>query len=101
MTLQDPGRPPISVTCEPSEAGWRCEVRVGDDPGSTEHAVSVDRAALARLAPRAASPEELLVASFRFLLAREPREAIMRAFELPLISRFYADYGTEMRRRLG
>jgi hypothetical protein len=101
MNLQDPGEPPISVTCEPSEEGWHCDVRVGDDAASTEHRVSVDRAALAGLAPGATSPEELVVASFRFLLEREPREAIMRAFELPIISRFFADYGAEISRRLG
>ena len=38
---------------------------------------------LARYAPDA-TPEELLDASFRFLLEREPKEAILGRFELPI-----------------
>lgn len=87
------------VACEPADAGWRCTVRIGDDPGATEHDVTVDRAALEDLAP-GASPEDLVRASFEFLLEREPREAIMRSFELPIITRFFGDYRDEVRRRL-
>jgi hypothetical protein len=100
VTLQEAGGPLVDVTCQPSGEGWRCTVRVGDDTASTEHVVTVDSTALARLAPGASSPEELVAASFRFLLEREPREAIMRAFELPIISRYLADYEAEVARRL-
>ncbi|HUF07667.1 MAG TPA: hypothetical protein VMP86_09865 [Candidatus Binatia bacterium] len=93
-----PGPEPL-VRCEPSEGGWRCSVTVGDDPGATSHDVSVDRDTLDDLAP-GATPEELVRASFAFLLEREPREAIMRSFELPIIGRFFADYRDEVRRRL-
>ena len=89
-----------TVSCDPHEAGWHCSVRVGDGPGATEHAVSVDRATLDDLAP-GGSPEDLVRASFEFLLEREPRESIMRSFELPIIGRFFADYPDEIRRRLG
>lgn len=99
-TLHDASSPPLSVECEPTEEGWACRVVVGDDPGATEHSVRVDRDALAGIAPTGTTPEELLVASFRFLLEREPRESIMRSFELPIISRFFADYETEVARRL-
>jgi len=46
---------------------------------------------MARYAPDA-TPEELLDASFRFLLEREPKEAILGRFELPIIERYFADY---------
>lgn len=88
------------VRCEPADEGcWHCTVTVGDDPGATTHEVTVDRETLADLAP-AATPEELVRASFAFLLEREPRESIMRRFELPIIGRFFADYPDEIRRRL-
>ena len=99
-TLRDDGSPPLVVGCDASDAGWSCSVRIGYDPGATEHAVTVDRDTLAGLAPAGATPEELLVASFRFLLEREPRESIMRSFELPIIGRFFGDYETEVARRL-
>ena len=50
--------------------------------------------------PPGATPEELVRVSFEFLLEREPREAIMRQFELPIIGRFFGDYRDEMERRL-
>jgi hypothetical protein len=46
------------------------------------------------------SPEELVRISFEFLLEREPRQSIMRSFELPIIGRFFGDYRDEMERRL-
>ena len=87
------------MDCEATAIGWQCRVSVGDDPAATRHEVSVDRPTLDDLAP-GASPEELVRASFAFLLEREPRESIMRSFELPIIGRFFGDYPDEMRRRL-
>ena len=92
--------PELAVSCQPNDAGWHCRVGVGDDPAATSHDVMVDRATLDDLAP-GASPEELVRASFEFLLEREPRESIMRSFELPIIGRFFGDYPDEIRRRLG
>ena len=94
------GESEISVGCLPEPDGWRCTVRVGDDAGATEHEVRVDREALVHLASEGTEPEDLVRASFEFLLDHEPRSAIMRRFELPIISRFFADYEGEIRRRL-
>jgi hypothetical protein len=89
----------VSVRCDPAADGWHCVVTVGDDPAATEHRVSVDRDTLQRLGD-GATPEELVRASFGFLLEREPRESIMRAFDLSLIARFFGDYEDEIRRRM-
>lgn len=90
----------VNVTCDPRERGWTCRVRVGDDPGATEHLVEVDRETMSDLAP-AAAPDDLVRESFAFLLDHEPRESIMRSFELPIIGRFFADYADAMRSRFG
>jgi hypothetical protein len=87
------------VSCRPAEAGWHCTVTLGDDASATTHEVSVDRDVLEDIAP-GATPEELVRVSFEFLLEREPRESIMRRFELPIIGRFFGDYRDEMLRRL-
>ena len=87
------------VSCRPAESGWHCTVTLGDDAGATIHEVTVDREVLEDLAP-GATPEEVVRVSFEFLLEREPREAIMRRFELPIIGRFFGDYRDEMLRRL-
>ena len=88
-----------TVRCEPTDGGWQCSVTVGDDAAATVHDVSVDRGTLDDLAP-GMEPEELVRISFEFLLEREPRESIMRSFELPIIGRFFGDYRNEMERRL-
>ena len=88
------------VACQPNDAGWHCTVTLGDDAAATTHEVSLDRDTLDDLAP-GTPPEDLVRASFEFLLEREPREAIMRSFELPIIGRFFGDYRDEIARRLG
>jgi hypothetical protein len=75
-------------------------VTVGEDASATTHDVTVDTATLADLAP-GASAEELVAASFAFLLEREPRESIMRRFDLPIIARYFPEYPAEIRRRVG
>jgi hypothetical protein len=57
----------------------------------TSHVVTVWPSDVDRYAP-GATPEALLEASFEFLLAREPKEAIMPRFELPLIERYFPEY---------
>jgi hypothetical protein len=90
----------ISVACQPFAGGWQCRVQVGTDATATRHDVSVSQEDVRRLAP-ASTPDELVRQSFQFLLEREPRGSIMRRFELPIISRFFAEYEEEMQRRFG
>jgi hypothetical protein len=82
----------IAVDCEPAAGGWSCTVRVSDGASATEHAVRVASSDLARLAPGANDPTELVRRSFEFLLEREPKGSILRSFELPLIGRYFPDY---------
>ncbi len=89
---------PFEVTCRLTPEGFACEVMVGTDPAATRHTVLVSQADLARLAPGHYDPEELVAASFAFLLAREPRESILRQFELPVIERYFPGYETQIRR---
>jgi hypothetical protein len=90
----------ISALCRPTADGFACEVVVGGDAGATRHSVSVSHAELARLAPGHYDPEDLVLASFRFLLAREPREAILSRFDLTVIERYFPGYEAQMRARM-
>ncbi len=99
-TLHDAGNPALRVECDATADGWSCRVVVGDDEAATEHAVHVDRETHEAIAPAGTPPEELVLASFRFLLDRESRDSIMRSFDLPIIGRFFGDYEAEIRRRL-
>jgi hypothetical protein len=92
---------PVRVTCEPGDGGWRCRVTVGDDPGATTHDVRVAADDLAELGASGVSPESLVEASFAFLLERERRETILRAFALPEIGRYFPEYPRVIGERLG
>ena len=87
----------VDVRCEPSGGGWTCRVTVGGPGAPTTHVVSVSNADLARLAPGAPDPGDLVRRSFVFLLACEPRESILGRFDLPLIGRYFPEYEREIR----
>ena len=89
----------IDVSCDRTGDGWRCRVTVGDDPSATRHEVAVSTDDLERLAP-GTDVKRLVEASFAFLLEREPRESILRQFELPVIGRYFPEYDEEIGRRL-
>ncbi len=66
------------------------------DGTSTSHQVTVWPSDVQRYAPDATA-EELLEASFAFLLEREPKESILARFELPVIERYFPDYPMAVR----
>lgn len=88
------------ITSTPTEEGWSCDATVRDGGETQHHRVRVSRAELARLAPGAADPEDLVRASFGFLLEREPKESILGAFDLSVIGRYFAGYEREIVRRI-
>ena len=71
-----------------------------DDGSSSSHDVTVWPSDVERYAPDS-TPEELLRASFEFLLQREPKETILARFELPVIERYFAEYPAAIRSMLG
>jgi hypothetical protein len=59
---------------------------------TTHHKVKVTAADVERFTGGRATAEQLLLASFAFLLEREPNTSILGEFELPLISRYFPEY---------
>jgi len=57
----------------------------------------VKRRDLARLAPAATEPDDLVRRSFDFLLAREPKESILRSFDLTAIARYFPEWERPIR----
>lgn len=104
MTTPNATRWPILVNCDRRGDGYRCSVQIGDDPAATHHEVAFTQAEMDRLAPEGTKPEELARAAFRFLIGQEPREAILRDFELQVIGRYFpaweeaiaADFGRDL-----
>ena len=75
------------------------DVTVEEGTSSTHHEVTVWPSDVERYAP-GATPEALLDASFRFLLEREPKESILRRFELPVIERYFREYAAQIASRV-
>jgi len=76
---------------------YRVEVKEGD--ARTVHDVTVLSGELEAYG-HGHGPQALLEESFRFLLEREPKEAILPRFELPVIARYFPDYPAEITRRM-
>lgn len=79
--------------------GSKYKVTVEEGGSRTEHEVTATPAVVEQYAPGAA-PERLVEASFDFLLEREPKEAILRRFDLPVIERYFPDYPRSIRKRI-
>ena len=80
------------------ESGSLFRVVVSDERGSSTHMVTVMPSDVERYAP-GGTPEELLEIAFAFLLEREPKEAILGRFELPVIERYFPEFAGVIRRR--
>jgi hypothetical protein len=85
----------ITVT---QQAGGTFRVQT---PASTSHQVSVPPGFAASLGCGHVAPDELVRASFEFLLEREPATSILPEFSLNMISQYFPSYPAEIGARLG
>lgn len=91
----------ISVISNQSATGWTFTVQVEESNGQTRHSVNLTQRDFEQLTSgKETTPEELVKRSFEFLLERESKNQILRQFDLPIISRYFPDYPTEIRKRL-
>ncbi len=89
----------VEVIAAATADGWDCTVTVHNG-SATLHRVHVVGRDLARLAPGASDPVELVKASFAFQLEREPKESIRREVDLAVIGRYFPDFAREIGHRL-
>lgn len=80
------------ITVDPIGSA-RFRVTVSEGASATTHLVTVDAAT----GLPDATTEDLVAASFRFLLDREPKESILAEFDLGLISRYFPEYRSRIR----
>jgi len=83
--------PRIRVTVAARDDGWACRAEIEDPRGASSHLVQVTAADLRRYG-RGRAPEELVQASLKFLLQREPPGAILAAFSLSDIEHYFPDF---------
>ena len=68
------------------------EVIVFVGNGETRHNVTMARDTCERLTMGTHTPERCIEAAFRFLLDREPKESILRRFDITVISRYFTEF---------
>lgn len=88
--------------CVPAADGWVCTVDIRDATGESTHEVTVSTDAATSLAAANGAPavERLVDETVDFLLEREPRTSILRAFDITVVGRYFPDYEREIRSRL-
>ena len=69
-------------------------VRVGGS--ETRHHVTMARDTCERLTAGRHTPERCIEAAFQFLLDREPKESILRHFDVTVISHYFPEFEREL-----
>ncbi len=82
----------------PGENQFR--VRVRQDGSETSHLVTVKPEDYLRLTGGKVDAAELVRRSFEFLLDNEPKESILRQFDLSAIGKYFPQYDREIKVRL-
>lgn len=90
----------INVGQSKQDDTYQFQVTVQEQGAETRHRVTLKEPDYRRLTAGEATPRDLVRASFRFLLEREPKESILRSFDLPAISRYFPEYEREIKKRL-
>ncbi len=77
------------------ENGWEIKARAE----GLDFEISLDRAYWRELAAKGEEPAGLVRRSFEFLLEREPKESILRRFDLRDIGRYFPEYPEAIKRQ--
>jgi len=67
------------------------QVTIRDAAGASSHAVTLSRQDYERLTAGRHTPEQFINAAFRFLLDREPKEVILRRFDISVIATYFPE----------
>ena len=90
----------IKVHVETETQAYACTVTVAEGGSETTHRVTVNKTDYRRLTGGKVPPARLVEASFAFLLEREPKESILRSFNLMTIQRYFPEYESQIGDRL-
>lgn len=77
---------------EKSPNGFTHTVTVKEGGTHTKHRVTIPPTYWEKFSKSYETSQELVRASFEFLLEREPKEAILSEFALPVIQEYFSEY---------
>ena len=75
-------------------------VTVSEDQSETKYNVTLPQSAYQRLTQGKVTPERCVQAAFQFLLDREPKESILRNFDVTVISNYFPAFQREIEKYL-
>ena len=81
----------ISVTADPAHA-LTFDVIVRDARGESRHRVTIEADEARRWSRLGAEPSRCVEAAMRFLVDRDPREAILSAFDMRAVRRYFPEF---------
>jgi len=82
----------IEITRTGDWEPYTFDVVIGEGRDRSRHRVTLSRSDHERLRGGAASPRAVVEAAVRFLLDREPKEAILGAFDVSVIPRYFPEF---------
>ena len=90
----------IQTTSKKTNADWTVDVTVSEGASSTQHTVTVPEVDFEKLTSNQVSVDDLVTASFRFLLKHEPKEAILSDFNIMTIAQYFPQFPQSIRKEL-
>ena len=92
----------INVIRKKSSSGdlFVFDVEVVEGNTKTTHTVEVGKSYYEKLTSEKITPEELVRKSFEFLLKREPKESVLKEFNITKISYYFPEYEAEIRKSI-
>ena len=91
--------PRIDVVAIDATGPLRFAVTVFEDGGESRHEITLRATDLLRLGD-GASAESFVAAAFRFLLDREPGQAILAKFDIAVIAHYFPEFDMQIGRYL-
>lgn len=86
----------IEVTQIAGPEPFKFDVVVREGQAETRHVITMSEETFDRFAGKTHTPETCIEAAFRFLLDREPKEAILGRFDVDVISRYFPEFEREL-----
>jgi hypothetical protein len=86
----------IDVVRKPGDDPLAFDVTIREGKSESRHRVTMAQATCTKLTGGDHTPEQCIDAAFRFLLDREPKEAILGRFDVSVISRYFPEFEREL-----
>jgi hypothetical protein len=85
----------ISVAQKSGDDPLAFDIVIRDGKGESRYSVTMARETLDRLAS-GHKAEDIVEAAFKFLLDREPKESILKRFDINVIARYFPEFEQEL-----